>query len=338
MGYQSVKHVPRVWTYEQAKRVHDKSVPIRGRAAEFRPLGRRRDVDTYWCRMKQDGSEDIQFMLYQTAVITFKSNGDIVVQTNGYSTQSTHEFINQVVPFVHCNGVRGNTVLSIRDSTTDKWVRHIVPKNESLTLRMVNGNITVPDSKGNYEYRLDRKATKNLRIRYKDFYTYVDSMIKIRAVEQQPNKYRRYHAAEKLPPVVEFDPKEFADMLGFESHLVTGQKRLKRTFVDIYKRRAELDFYISGEQPAEVRNDNFYAAFLGMALSESDYQWEDARISNFNLMGPSAASSRVVRVNVIRERIDEQILRAHADEVLVWTKLAPDALPNGKYRHWLEDK
>jgi hypothetical protein len=238
-----------------------------------------------------------------------------------------------------CNGVRGNTVLSIRDEATDKWVRHIVPKNQTVTLRNVDGRMTVPDPKGNYEYRLDRKAVKNLRIRYKDFYTYVDSMIKIRAVEQEVHK-RPYFLpqAEKLPPVVEFDHKEFADMLGFEAHLITGQKRLKRTFVDIYKRRAELDFYISGDQPAEVRSDNFYSAFLGMALSEADYGWEDSRMSAFFTKASVAIDPRIVRVSVIRERIDTQILRAHADEVLVWTRLAPDALPNGKYKHWVEDK
>jgi hypothetical protein len=285
--------------------------------------------------MKKDGSEAIELMLYRTAVLTFKKDGDIVVQTNGYNTQSTHEFIGQVLLGVLCNGVRGNTVLSIRDEATDKWVRHIVPKNESVTLRMVEGRMTVPNPKGNYEYRLDRTATKNLRIRYKDFYTYVDSMIKIRAVEQEPHRYRRYHVEEKLPPVVEFTYQEFADMLGFEAHLITGAKRLKRTFVDIYKRRAELDFYISGDQPAEVRSDNFYTAFLGMALSESDYGWEDARV---NYISSESDKSRSVRVNVLRERIDTQILRAHADEVLVWTRLAPDALPNGKYKHWLEDK
>ena len=336
MGHQSIRHVPRISTYKHARKIYDEAVPIRGRSEEVRPLGRRKDADTYWCRMRKDGSEAIELVLYRTAVLTFKPDGDIVVQTNGYSTQSTHEFIGQVVPFVHCNGVRGSTVLSIRDGT-NKWIRHIVPKNQALTLRMVNGNITVPDSKGNYEYRLDRKATKNLRIRYKDFYTYVDSMIKIRAVEQQPRypKYRRY-AEEKLPPVVEFDPQEFADMLGFETHLVTGMKRVRRTFVDIYKRRAELDFYISGDQPAEVRNDNFYTAFLGMALSEADYGWEDGKMNAF--LGKNSTEPRIVRVNVIRERIDEQILRAHADEVLVWTRLAPDALPNGKYKHWLEDK
>jgi len=335
MGYESVKHVPRVSTYKHARKIYNEAVPIRGRAEEVRPLGRRKDADTYWCRMKKDGSEAIELVLYRTAVLTFKPNGDIVVQTNGYSTQSTHEFIGQVLLGVLCNGVRGNTVLSIRDKAAQQWVRHIVPKNESVTLRMVDGHITVPEPKGNYEYRLDRKAVKNLRIRYKDFYTYVDSMIKIRAVEQEPRKYSRYHAEEKLPPVVEFAYKEFADMLGFEAHLVTGQKRLKRTFVDIYKRKAELDFYISGDQPAEVRNDNFYAAFLGMAISEADYGWEDARV---NYMSSEYDQPRRVRVSVIRERIDTQILRAHADEVLVWTRLAPDALPYGKYKHWLEDK
>lgn len=332
MGHLSIRHVPRVSTYAQARRLHDNTVPIRGRAEEVRPLGRRRNASTYWCRMKKDGSEAIELMLYRTAVLTFQKDGDIVVQTNGYSTHSTHEFIGQVLLGVMCNGVRGNTVLSIRDEATGKWVRHIVPKNESVTLRMAYGRMFVPNPKGNYEYRLDRKAVKNLRIRYKDFYTYVDSMLKIRAVEQEPPRYKYRQHQEKLPPVVEFAYKEFADMLGFEAHSVTLQKRLKRTFVGIYNRRAELDFYINGNQPAEVRNDNFYAAFLGMALSEADYGWEDARV---NYISSESDKPRSVRVNVIRERIDEQILRAYADEVLVWTRLAPDALPNGKYKHWL---
>jgi hypothetical protein len=168
--------------------------------------------------MRKDGSEAIELMLYRTAVLTFQKDGDIVVQTNGYNTQSTHEFIGQVLLGVLCNGVRGNTMLSIRDEATGKWVRHIVPKNESVTLRMVEGRMTVPNPKGNYEYRLDRTATKNLRIRYKDFYTYVDSMIKIRAVEQEQPRYKYRQHQEKLPPVVEFDVKEFADMLGFEGH------------------------------------------------------------------------------------------------------------------------
>lgn len=324
MGYQSVKHVPQVWTYAKAKAIYEKSVPIRGRSEEFRPLGRRKDVDTYWCRMKQDGSEDIQLMLYQTAVITFKKDGDVVVQTNGYSTQSTHEFINHVLPMVSCKGQRNTTVLEIREN------KFIVPKNKAMTLRMVDNWWTVPEPIDSYEYRLDRKAAKEVRAKYKDFYTYVNSMVKIRSVIQEPPRW----AQSQTPyPAIEFDPQEFIDMLGFESHLVTGLKRLKRTFVDIHERKAELDFYIGGDQPAEVRNDNFYMAFLGMALDDYGYHDYDT-----GLHMHTRDSVKRIRAKLILERIDEQILRAHAKDVLVWTRLAQGVVPSGKYEGWIELK
>ena len=316
MGYQSVTYVPQVWTYAQAKRTYDRSVPIRGRAAEFRPLGRRRDVDTYWCRMKQDGSEDIQFMLYQTAVLTFKKYGDVVVQTNGYSTQSTHEFIGHVLPMVSCRGQRNNTVIEIREN------KFIVPKNQAMTLRMADGVWTVPEPIDSYEYRLDRKAAKDVRAKYKDFYTYVNSMVKIRSVIQEPPRW----AQSQTPyPAIQFNPQEFIDMLGYELHLATGEKRVKRTFVNIHERKVELDFYISGNQPAEVRNDNFYTAFLGMAMDEHNY-WETYHKSERPMQ---------IRAKLILERIDEQILRAHAKDVLVWTRLAQGVVPNGKYEGWI---
>ena len=316
MGYRSVLHVPQVSTYAQAKRTYDKSVPIRGRSIEVRPLGKRKDVDTYWCRMKEDGSEDIEFMLYRTAVLTFKKDGDVVVQTNGYSTISTHEFISHVLPMVSCRGQRSNTVLEIRGN------KFIVPKNQAMTLRMVDGVWTVPEPIDSYEYRLDRKAAKEVRAKYKDFYTYVNSMVKIRSVTQEPPQWAR---SQTPYPVIEFNPQEFVDMLGFELHLVTGGKRVKRTFVNIHERKVELDFYISGDQPAEVRNDNFYAAFLGMAMDEHNH-WETYNKSERPMQ---------IKAKLILARIDEQILRAHAKDVLVWTRLAQGVVPAGDYKDWI---
>jgi len=328
MGYESVKHVPQVYEYATARRLHDNTVPIRGRAEEVRPLGRRKDADTYWCRMKKDGSEDIEFVLYQTPVITFKKDGDVVVQTNGYSTISTHEFISKVLPSVSCRGQRGNTVLNIRGEGSDEWAKFVVPKNQALTLRMVKGLWTVPEPADNYEHRLDRKAAKAVRAKYKDFYTYVNSMVKIRAVEPPP---RRYQSA--LPPVVEFTPQELEDVLGYEMHLVTGAKRRKRTFLHIYQNPVELDFYIRGDQSAEARNDNFHAAFVGMAMDVHDYGWEDHRLQWGDKLEDKP---RRVQANLILKRIDEQILRAHAKDVLVWTRLPVGTVPNGKYKDWMK--
>lgn len=319
MGHQAVKHVPQVSTYARAKRLHDTTVPIRGRAIEIRPLGRRKDADTYWCRMEGD---DVEFVLYRTPVITFKPNGDVVIQTNGYSTQSTHQFISHVLPMVSCRGQRSNTVIEIRGN------KFVVPKNQALTLRLEDGVWTVPFPIDNYEYRLDRKAAKVVRAKYKDFYTYVNSMVKIRAVEPPP---RRYQSA--LPPVVEFTPQELEDTLGYEMHLVTGAKRRKRTFLHIYQNPVELDFYIRGDQPAEVRNDHFHAAFVGMAMDMHDYGWEDHRLQ---LGDKNVEKPRTIQANLILGRIDEQILRAHAKDVLVWTRLGQGTVPNGKYKHWID--
>jgi hypothetical protein len=267
--------------------------------------------------MKLDGSEDIQFMLYQTAVLTFKKDGDVVIQTNGYSTISTHEFINYVLPMVSCKGQRSNTVLEVRGN------KFVVPKNQAMTLRMVDGVWTVPEPIDSYEYRLDRKAAKDVRAKYKDFYTYVNSMVKIRSVIQEPTRWARSLTPY---PVVEFNPQEFIDMLGYELHLATGEKRVKRTFINIHERKAELDFYISSDQPAEVRNDNFYAAFLGMAMDEHNY-WETYNKSERPMQ---------IRAKLILARIDEQILRAHAKDVLVWTRLAQGVVPAGDYRDWID--
>jgi hypothetical protein len=278
--------------------------------------------------MKQDGSEAIEFMLYQTPVLTFKKDGDIVVQTNGYSTQSTHEFIRHVLPMVSCRGQRNNTVIEIREN------KFIVPKNQALTLRMVGGWWTVPEPIDSYEYRLDRKAAKVVRAKYKDFYTYVNSMIKIRSVMKEPSRW----AGNQTPyPVIEFTEQEFIDMLGYEVHLVSGSSRLRRTFVDIHKNPTLLNFYISGSQPAEVRNDNFYTAFLAMALDVDEYMWIDRQLNRDDRI-PILGGNRVIKSKLILERIDEKILRAHAKEVLVWTRLGQGTVPNGKYKDWIDSE
>ena len=49
--------VPRVDNYEFAKRIYNNTKPLRGRAEEIRPLGNRRDADTYHIRMNGEAVE-----------------------------------------------------------------------------------------------------------------------------------------------------------------------------------------------------------------------------------------------------------------------------------------
>ncbi len=50
MGYQTVMAVPRIADYKEAYKKWNDTKPLRGRSEDIRPLGERRDVDTYSIR------------------------------------------------------------------------------------------------------------------------------------------------------------------------------------------------------------------------------------------------------------------------------------------------
>lgn len=74
--------------------------PIRGRSVEVRPIGeRRRDWEQIVRRFQPDGSVSYAVRLYQTDVVEYYPNGDVVVRTKGWHTPSTAEFIAMHSPF-----------------------------------------------------------------------------------------------------------------------------------------------------------------------------------------------------------------------------------------------
>ena len=132
MGYQTVMNVPRVLTYALAKNLFDSIKPIRGRSPEIRPLGSRRDADTYWVRM--DG-EDVQFVLYKTPVITYRPNGDVVLSNGGYSTVSTHQFFDRVLG-VDARASRQVSVIGLLNKKGEVVNRYTLNDRDTLTLKL----------------------------------------------------------------------------------------------------------------------------------------------------------------------------------------------------------
>ena len=109
MGYATIRRVPQVRSYEQALSIFSNSRPVRGRAEEVRPLGDRRDADTY--RVRKNG-EAIELVLYKTPVITFTPDGEVSLFVDGYNTVATHQFIGWVLG-ISVHGARRTTVLTI---------------------------------------------------------------------------------------------------------------------------------------------------------------------------------------------------------------------------------
>ena len=295
MGHQTVKNVKRCFTYADAKYLHDSTKPIRGREPEIRPLGARRDAGTYSVRMN---GEDVVFVLYRTPVITYKPNGDVVVKTEGWSSVSTHQFIQQVLG-ISCSGVQRNTVLKLNGGRD----KHIIPKNKSITMIHAGGNWRITESHAIYEHRLNRKAANEVRKKYADFLNYAKGVAKLRSEMVEPSRWAR---RQNPYAVVTLNEQETA-MPRF------GTEELVR----------ELMGYLSLYQPEETKHENYNMAFA-MALNGCS-------------IGKSGDGYIVVTEEVL-SLIDELLLRAHAQDVLVWTELKVGQVPSGRYRGWLPDR
>jgi hypothetical protein len=80
-----------ITSYQQALVKHDSIAPIRGRSADIRPLGNRRN-DNLTIRKLDNGS--IAVRLYQTDIITYHDDGTIDLEP--YSSKLTDEAVRQV--------------------------------------------------------------------------------------------------------------------------------------------------------------------------------------------------------------------------------------------------
>lgn len=92
--------------YENFKNRYNNTKPIRGRATEVRPIGRRaRDweqvVKGYIVdegALDVEGGEAYGAHLYKTDCVMYTARGDIYVKTGGWETPTTAEFISRYLP------------------------------------------------------------------------------------------------------------------------------------------------------------------------------------------------------------------------------------------------
>jgi hypothetical protein len=242
--------------------------------------------------------ENVEFVLYKTPVITYKPNGDVMVKTDGWSSVSTHQFISQVLS-VSCYGSRKNTVLHLRGQG-----KHIIPKHKGITMIHAGGNWRITQSHAIFEYRMNRKAANAVRKKYADFLNYAKGMAKLRSEMKEPSRWARRQTPY---PVIQLTENEYA-------YARLGVEGMVRRLMDCIK----LD------QPEETKHENYNGAFA-MAMngcqlhrtSSNEYQANTADVLGL---------------------IDELLLRAHAQEVLVWTELEVGQVPSGRYRGWVPEK
>jgi hypothetical protein len=159
-----------IQNYAAAVSIEAGIVPIRGKSPECKPLDMKRHKQSVTIRRV---GEDVVVKVYHTDVLTYKPDGEIVVDTNGYSSISTADVLARVLGMgVRSYGDRlwiqqvgGWYVLG--RGTRLKHIDHIG--------RQVMNPIHVQVR------QLNRKKTKVVRDQYRSFMAYARGMCKLLA-------------------------------------------------------------------------------------------------------------------------------------------------------------
>jgi hypothetical protein len=169
-GYRN-SGISRLNNYAQAKEWYEAVEPIRGtgRNGGLKPLGHRNR--THFQILK--GTDDeIKCRLYDTDVVTFFPDGRIFIKDATYITQTTANFISDV--------------LGVRAAVQD---RDIVVGIYGNSYRLRDGMVLARDEQGimrvlkvdkAYVHQVNRKVMSTLRKSVKDFMNYLNGSIKVR--------------------------------------------------------------------------------------------------------------------------------------------------------------
>ena len=331
MGYATVQRVPKIHDYATALKLHDNIKPLRGRSPEIKPLGNRRDADTY--HIRKDG-DAIELVLYKTPVITFMPDGEVVLFVDSYNTVSTHQFLSHVLG-ISASGVRRTTVLTINNS------KYTLADKDKLRLRRdVSGNWQVLNAMQQWAWRLDRKAVTNVRSKYAEFYKYLKGFVNLRTESitentWNPRTFDGIHVQQSEFKSV------FGSMTSVRSYMYMdkrGRQHINYSPVRLEQYKASSNAFevlIRPDQPEEDKHTNFYkAALLLVAKLENDAM--DIRTDSISVGSKHIVPLLIsVRSKHIVPLLDNILFMLYADEVLIRKALPQGKVSTGIYEHWM---
>ena len=170
-GQQRNTGIVRLRTYEEALSHLENGTPIRGKGANAGriPLGHRHRAAEFYIEMNEDKSIDC--ICYRTPVVSFKPDGNIVVQNGGWSSITTCQFIEEVLGI--SSRIKDSTVVVVFNGGEFKVA------NE-LCLKRVDGRLTAMNQEPSIVHRVNRKQANIVRKDYAEFAKYMSGFLKLR--------------------------------------------------------------------------------------------------------------------------------------------------------------
>ena len=157
---------------------HEQSVkPIRGRSPECKPIGKRTKTQATIRRLDNDG---IACRLYDTDVVTYHKDGTIEIYLNGYATQSTIAFIEEILGVRAC--IQHNYAwvgATLPGANTVGWYALDAGAVNSFK-RNGQGDLEFQNSTPTIKHYINRARANNVRKQFKAFKTYIVQTMRLR--------------------------------------------------------------------------------------------------------------------------------------------------------------
>ena len=340
MGYATVCNIPRIHNYKDAFNKWQSTKPIRGREPEIRPLGERRDCDTYSIR-KNVWTEVVECVLYKTPVVKFTPDNEILISFGQWASASTCQFITRLVVGVGAHQARGNVVLHF-----NKGLKALVEQGQELMLvRDPDGNWTPKVKQTHYDYRVNRKEANNVRKQVSQFRDYMSGVVKLKA-EPVGGVYGQvgYGAVratyDDLIAVFGAQNKTEGGVLS----QVRGQVRPDvGKWVNLnekprhyrpehkaeqwaeYRERAQRFFdLVKNDQDDNVRHQNYFLAFNILLVQDNHLYWRD-----------SGDTRIAVNTMQFEKTLDKFMLTMFSDRAFTKIALPDGKVPSNRYDNYV---
>jgi hypothetical protein len=323
--------VPMLRNYKEALNKWNSIKPIKGRDDDKRPLGARRDVDTYSIR-KNVWTEAIECVLYQTPVVTFTTEDEVKVKFGRWSSASTCQFIDRLLWNVRANRVRGDVVLHFNNGT-----KAMVRDHEELVLVQAgNGAWTPKEKQTLYDYRVNRKEANNVRKQVSQFRDYLAGVIKLKGETTTYNEGTYY---EQTTTRVKTNYTELIEVFGKEeqhdqvrpavdawAHLDAkprywGDEARKVLAWQEYRDNTNKFFdLVRNDQDDNCRHQNYWIAFNVLLIQKQRLWWRNDVNSNV-----------FAEAEHFDKFLDKILFTMFSDKVFKRVALPDGKVPTGKY-------
>jgi hypothetical protein len=280
--YRARYDLPALHDWSDAALAERRITPIRGRTPECKPLGKRRNT---WVNIRKVDGEAIACRLYHTDVVTYHKDGRIDILLEGWASQSTITFIEELLGVGAGIQYRHAWIKATRKDSTAQGLYALHAHGVNTFLRNGRGDLEFQNPMQIKTHKINRAGANNVRKAYKPFKDYIVRTMRLRDDG--------------------FSVQEFGDVFGWAGKGVPNYPTLLQVTTHSNNRNmSDILAFLDLAKSEQV--DDQYKASLWLARSAAKY-------------GMRRDDRWRPTVEDMLKYLDEYILLAHRDECFVET-------------------